>query len=102
MMERTRLEQIPTEMRCPLCGALVEIGIREKGYYGHCESREDVPEGAVISGSRRFGNKTRYHYRFPGYIPHCSNKSCFLYSANKMFRSEQDAKMAWEEKTMTR
>lgn len=99
-MERIRLEIVQTDLVCPLCGASVEIGVRERGFYGHCEDRENIPEGACVTSSRRLGNqKTRFHYRFPGFIPRCSNGGCFLHSANKVFRSEEEAKRVWEERT---
>ena len=99
-MERTRNEQIQTDMICPLCFSTVEIGVRKKGYYGHCGRAIDVPDGAVVTAVRGLANgKRRYHYRFPAYIPHCSNPECFLYSANKTFRSVEMAGEAWEDRT---
>ncbi len=98
-MRQNRLEQIQTELRCRLCGGAVEVSVRERGYYGHTEHIEDVPEGAFVTQYRKLKNgKGRYNYRLPGYVPHCSNDECFLRSANKMYRNVEDAKAAWIEK----
>lgn len=93
------MESILVDLECPLCHSVVEVRIRERGYYGHSESRDLIPEGAVISAERKLkSGKMRYHYRFRGYIPMCSNRACFLYGITKMFRSLEEAKNAWIER----
>ena len=93
-----RKQQIMTNMICPLCGEPVEIAVNKATYHGYCESEVDVPEGAHLSGIRRFGNgKERVYFSFPGYVPHCSNNECFLRSANRVFRTIEIAEEAWIE-----
>lgn len=92
------MEKIKTSLSCPLCYSEVEIGIRERGYWGHCENREEVPDGATITAVRKVGKKNRYHYRFPGYVPMCSNKACFLHGLTRQFKSKEDAEKAWTER----
>lgn len=92
------METIETKAICPLCGAPIEIKIKEKGFYGHAIEGEKLPDGAIVYNRRPYNGKTRCDYRFLGYVPHCSNKYCFLYSANKTFRSKDVAMEAWNEK----
>ena len=93
------MESIPINLECPLCHSRVEVRIRERGYYGHTSDRDSIPKDAVISAQRKLtSGKTRYHYRFKGYIPMCSNKACFLYGITKMFRSLEEAEKAWIER----
>ena len=92
--------QIKTKLECPLCGSKVEIAVHDRMYYGYCEDVDEVPEEARLVGERTFGNgNTRVYYRFPGYVPHCSNQMCFLRSANRVFRSPEIAMEAWIEGT---
>ena len=90
-----RKRQIKTDLVCPLCGESIEIAVHEQAYYGYSEEEEKIPGDAIRVGSRNFKGKTRYYYRFPGFVPHCSNNMCFLRSANRMFRSPEFAMEAW-------
>ena len=93
------MRKIQTELECPLCHSPVEIGVRDRGYHGHTNSRDDVPEKVLLSGVRRMKDGTfRYGYWMKGYIPMCSNRACFLHGSLKQFRSQEEAEGAWEER----